>query len=219
MWEGREFFVLTDHKPLYHTLGRLFAPCCTRQQRHLAYVSEFTQDIQHIPGEENVAANSRLRPPQLSCLAPSALPPFLNTKALSAGQTACSAMAALAADQCLHIFRRLLADGHMLLCSTLTGVDHPLLPPEFHRPAVDALHALSHPDVRSSHRLLTLSLHFLVVMASSPQASSPTSCCSPTTWPPEEGSTTFSSCGPTLSWVFCWSQSCCTWTAGSMGVM
>ena len=84
--------------------------------------------------------------PQLSCLAPSDLPPLLDSQALSTVQAACPAMVALAADWHIHVKRRLHAYGHVLLCSTLTVMDCPLLPPEFHHhPAFDAL---SHPGVR-----------------------------------------------------------------------
>ena len=78
--------------------------------------------------------------PQLSCLAPSALLLFLlNTKTFFVAQAACSATAALVADWRFHVEKRLLADGHVLLCSTSTDVDRPLLPPEFSHPAFDTL--------------------------------------------------------------------------------
>jgi len=48
--EGRTFHILTDHKPLVTALHRLSPPWSARQQRHLAYVSEFTSDIRHTPG-------------------------------------------------------------------------------------------------------------------------------------------------------------------------
>ena len=58
---------------------------------------------------------------------------------------------AIEADRHFHVEKSLLADGRMLLCSTSTGMDHPLLPPDFCRPA---FHALSHPGVFGSCRLL-----------------------------------------------------------------
>ena len=155
MLEGREFFVLTDQKPLCQALGNLSAPCSARLQLHLAYISVFTHDIRHIPSEENVAAAALSHYPQLSCLATSALPPFLDTKMLSAAQVACSATVALTADRRFHVVRRLLADGHVLLRSTSTGVDRPLLLPEFRSPAFHSLHALSHPGICGSSPLLT----------------------------------------------------------------
>ena len=155
MLEGRQFFVLTDHKPLCHALQRVSAPWSARQQRHLSYVSEFTQDIRHVPGVDNAAADALSRPPQLSCLAPADMPPFLDVDALSAAQEACPTTAALAVDPRFQVVRRLLSSGRVLMCSTSTGMDRPLLPPSFRRRAFDALHALSHPGVRGSRRLLS----------------------------------------------------------------
>ena len=153
--EGRELFILTDHKPLCHALGRLLVPWSACQQQHLTYISKLTQDIQHVPGKDNVLANALSLPPQLSCLAHANLPHFLNTKALSAAEMLCSARAALASYQCFHVTKRHLASGHVLLFSTSTSVDRPLLLPKFRRLAFDALHTLSHPGVRGFCRLLT----------------------------------------------------------------
>jgi hypothetical protein len=61
--EGRQFTLLTDHKPLVATMSRVTPPQSARQQRHLAFVSEFTTDLRHTPGSENVVANALSRPP------------------------------------------------------------------------------------------------------------------------------------------------------------
>ena len=113
MLEVRQFFVLTDHKPLCHALGRLSAPWSAQQQRHMAYISEFTQDIQHVPVVDNAAVDALSRPPQLSRLAPADEPPFLNTKVLSTAQAVCSTTAALATDPHFQVVKRLLASGHV----------------------------------------------------------------------------------------------------------
>ncbi|MFO0002790.1 MAG: hypothetical protein ACK559_16815, partial [bacterium] len=42
---------------------RVTPPQSARQQRHLAYISEFTTDIRHTPGSENVVADALSRPP------------------------------------------------------------------------------------------------------------------------------------------------------------
>ena len=58
MLEGRKFHVLTDHKPLIHALRRVSAPWSVRQTHYLAYIAEYTLDIRHIPGSENVVADT-----------------------------------------------------------------------------------------------------------------------------------------------------------------
>jgi RNase H-like domain found in reverse transcriptase/Reverse transcriptase (RNA-dependent DNA polymerase) len=60
--EGRQFHVITDHKPLTAALHRVSSPISARQQRHLAFIAEFTGDICHIPGRSNVVADTLSRP-------------------------------------------------------------------------------------------------------------------------------------------------------------
>jgi hypothetical protein len=63
MLEGRRFTVYTDHKPLTHAVARVSDPWTTRQCRHLAYIAEYTSDIQHVAGSANVVADTLSRPP------------------------------------------------------------------------------------------------------------------------------------------------------------
>ena len=66
MLEGRDFTLFTDHKPLTFALFRVSLPWTARQQRHLSYLFEFTSDIVHLPGLQNVVADA------LSCPSPAA---------------------------------------------------------------------------------------------------------------------------------------------------
>jgi hypothetical protein len=52
--EGRAFTVFTDHKPLVGALARTSDPWTARQCRHLAYVAEFTSDVRHVAGQDNL---------------------------------------------------------------------------------------------------------------------------------------------------------------------
>ncbi len=61
--EGRQFRLLTDHKPLVTSLFRTTAPWSARKQRQLYFIAEFTSDIRHTPGQENVMADALSRPP------------------------------------------------------------------------------------------------------------------------------------------------------------
>ena len=62
MLKGRDFLLFTDHKPLTSALFRSSPPWSARQQRHLAYVAEFTSSIVHVPGLENTVADALSRP-------------------------------------------------------------------------------------------------------------------------------------------------------------
>eukprot|EP00794_Sanderia_malayensis_P001258 gene1258-biopygen485 len=59
--EGRLFYILTDHKPLTHALSASANRHSPREIRHLDYISQFTTDIHHIQGKENVVADALSR--------------------------------------------------------------------------------------------------------------------------------------------------------------
>ncbi len=63
MLEGRRFTLYTDHKPLTTAVRRLTEPWTAKQCRQLAYITEFTSDIQYIAGSDNVVADTLSRPP------------------------------------------------------------------------------------------------------------------------------------------------------------
>jgi transposase InsO family protein len=60
--EGRLFHVLTDHKPLTTALHRVSEPWSAKQQRQLSYIAEYTADVRHIAGKENLVADALSRP-------------------------------------------------------------------------------------------------------------------------------------------------------------
>jgi len=70
--EGPVFTLYTDHKPLTYLLGKQADAYSARQQRHLAYVAEYTSDIRQVPGEENVVADALSRSPVVAAVVPPA---------------------------------------------------------------------------------------------------------------------------------------------------
>lgn len=52
MLEGREFQILTDHKPLIYAFGKT-KELSPRNQRTLEFIAQFSTNIVYIPGEEN----------------------------------------------------------------------------------------------------------------------------------------------------------------------
>jgi cleavage and polyadenylation specificity factor subunit 1 len=81
--EGRPFQLHTDHQPLAAAMHRVSPPWSARQQRHLAYISEFTTDIRHLPGKDNVVADALSR----SHIAVALLPQPIDYAAMAAAQS------------------------------------------------------------------------------------------------------------------------------------
>ena len=103
--EGRAFTLYTDHKPLTYLLllAKQADAWSARQQRHLAYVAEYTADNQHVPGVENVVADALSQPPAVSAVVPPASTRLLNWAQLATGQTMCGDLAAICARRPHHL--------------------------------------------------------------------------------------------------------------------
>ena len=61
--EARSFIAYTDHKPLTLAFAKVSDPWSPRQQRHLAYISEFTADVRQVAGRDNNVADAFSRTP------------------------------------------------------------------------------------------------------------------------------------------------------------
>jgi hypothetical protein len=55
--EGRAFQLWTDHKPLVTAISHVSALISPRQQRHLAFISEFNVQLLYLPGWKNVVTD------------------------------------------------------------------------------------------------------------------------------------------------------------------
>jgi len=61
MIEARRFVIYTDHKPLTFAFRQKPEKCTPRQFRHLDFIGQFSTDIRHIAGPENITADTLSR--------------------------------------------------------------------------------------------------------------------------------------------------------------
>jgi cleavage and polyadenylation specificity factor subunit 1 len=180
MLEGRKFAVFTDHKPLTSALKRVSGPWTARQQRHLAYIAEYTSDLRHIAGVANVVADTLSRPPlpekaaataaanKPGCVkappgsqpASAASGPLLAVAAaavdydwLAREQLGCPATQAALSSPSLAI-RTFEVDGVALLCNVSSGAVRPLVAEPCRWAVFLAIHSIAHAGVRASRRML-----------------------------------------------------------------
>lgn len=59
--EGQQFSIYTDHKPLIYAFQQKSDRTSPRQRRHLDFIGQYTTDIRHISGEDNVVADALSR--------------------------------------------------------------------------------------------------------------------------------------------------------------
>ena len=146
--EAREFHVLTDHKPLTHSLKSKPDKHSTRQVCHLDFISQFTSDIRHVAGAGNPVADalSRLEANVVQLTQPS---PLIDFEALAKAQPADDELNKLKSTTSTFKLERLPMPmcSDTLLCDTSTGTPRPYVPERFRHIVINSLHALSHPGV------------------------------------------------------------------------
>jgi cleavage and polyadenylation specificity factor subunit 1 len=181
--EGRQFRLLTDHKPLVTSLFCITLPWSACQQRQLSFIAEFTSDIRHTLGQENVVADALSRPPSAAAQRP---PPGKTTSpalaaedwpeeglvapeqpifaaiadaqpiyfsAMAAAQRSCPEVAEMTNSTTLQITSQAVRD-ETLLGDVSTGVFRPLVPIQHREVVFQSLHTIHHPGVQATRRLI-----------------------------------------------------------------
>uniref|UniRef100_A0A5S6Q3K9 RNA-directed DNA polymerase n=1 Tax=Trichuris muris TaxID=70415 RepID=A0A5S6Q3K9_TRIMR len=151
--EGRQFAILTDHKPLVQAIQRGSGTHNPREVRHLDYITSFTSDVRHIRGNKNLVADA------LSRVSISSVSLILDTamlKSLAEAQVVDEELPDLKNSSKLRITKIDVPDVDITLwCDTANGRIRPYVPQSMRRQIFDALHALSHPSIRGTRRLIS----------------------------------------------------------------
>ena len=151
--EGREFHVLTDHKPLTFCLTSKTERSSPRQIRHLEFIAEFTTDIRHVAGSDNPTADALSR-----LVVDSVYKTIdLDYEALAVAQTTDPDLHQCLNHPCGLRLRQmeLINSKYVLWCDVSTGKPRPFIPTGFRRSAYNLLHNLSHPSGRATRKLIT----------------------------------------------------------------
>ncbi|GFT03092.1 transposon Tf2-9 polyprotein [Trichonephila clavipes] len=150
MLEARDFTVFTDHKPLTYAFRQKSDKCSPRQIRQLDFISQFTTNIVHIPGSDNIAADV------LSRVSAITFPSQIDYDCIAETQQT---------DQELHT---LIASGTSLelkkvtfpnssteiMCDLSTGTARSYIPKQHRQDVFSAMHNLSHPGIHRSVHLM-----------------------------------------------------------------
>ena len=151
--EGRPFRIFTDHRPLIPAFQKATTPLSSRQQRHLARISEFSTDIQHVSGKCNVVADALSRLPSIQAVEPAYSawdwPLFTEEQNKDTDVINLTTSPGNLQVQPVEI------QGSQVLCDISLGYGRPIVPVSFRRRVFDAMHNLSHPSVRSTKRSVT----------------------------------------------------------------
>ena len=154
--EGRTFTIFTDHKPLTSAFHKVTEPWTPRQQRHLSFISEFSTDIRHVSGLDNVVADTLSRPDQPNINAVTESLPAVDLEQLSKDQTEdpeiWASRTAITGLKLTDV--QLPGCRATTLCDISTGNPRPLVPKAWRKRLFDLIHGTSHPSGRATQALL-----------------------------------------------------------------
>ena len=131
--EGRKLIIFTDHKPLVaaFTKAENRSP---RQARHFAFISEFTSQIQHIPGEKNIVADALSRPHTDA----------ISSESLASEQSLDPQISAFLASRSHQTQMQTLPSGSCLLLVNNNAQFKPFVPLQLRKQIFDHFHNLCH---------------------------------------------------------------------------
>ncbi|KAL1448593.1 hypothetical protein WDU94_009822 [Cyamophila willieti] len=149
MVEGRDFKIYTDHKPITFAFQQKPEKCSPRQFRHLDYISQFTTDIRHVPGDQNIVADALSRV--------EACATRLDYNDLATSQINDPELQALLQSDSPVLQLKLVQlpeSNASIFCDVATEFVRPFITEPFRRAAFDVVHQLSHPGSNATAKLL-----------------------------------------------------------------
>lgn len=151
--EGRELIIYTDHKPLTFAFKKTRCEKETpRRIRQLAFISEYTTDIRHITGSDNVVADLLSRVETVSC------PTSINYDELADAQCNDEYVTQFSNNDSNSVQLKKIVmpmSSKPIFCELSSSIVRPYLPKTYRRIAFDAIHKLSHPGIRASRKMVS----------------------------------------------------------------
>lgn len=146
--EGKHLTLFTDHKPLISAFTKTTDRSSPRQERHLAYISQFVDVIKHIAGAQNFLPDLLSRN---VVAAFTAFNPSLSLADLARSQQDDPEILSLLNSECSLKFNYVAIDKSSnlnLLCDYSKDVLRPIIPTSFRKAVFHAVHDLSHPSAK-----------------------------------------------------------------------
>lgn len=149
--EGRECIIQTDHKPLTFAFQQKPEKASPRQLRQLDFIGQFTTDIRHISGKDNIVADtlSRIEEAQFDI-------DYELLAQLQAKDDELLNIIKQPNDSSLQLKQITLPNSDKsIYCDVSTKQARPFIPQPLRKRAFQSLHRLSHPGAKASIKLVT----------------------------------------------------------------
>lgn len=152
MLEARPFTVFTDHKPLCFAFQQSSDKASPRQLRHLDFISQYTTDIQHVKGTENVVADflSRIHAVEKKCI------DYDSIADQQENDTELKRIIEGTSNFSIKLQRLPIPfSSKQLYCQVSKNTARPFIPEESRKLVFEAIHGVSHPGTRATNKLIT----------------------------------------------------------------
>jgi len=146
--EGRNFTIFTDHKPLIYAFNQDPLRSSPRQARHLEFIGQFSTNIQHISGKENITADTLSRVESIH--------EAVNFEQLAKSQKTDEELQEILQGNGALKIKEIPFPGTeiALYCDAESQIPRPFVTRPF-RKIFKSLHGLSHPGIKATVKLIT----------------------------------------------------------------
>lgn len=151
MVEGRNFIIFTDHKPIIYAFKQKPEKCSPRQFRYLDFIGQFSTDIRHVSGTQNIVADALSRIEEIS--------ETLDFEELATSQKNDKELLTFLKEKQnsgLHLKKLFLPETKVpIFCDVSTTTVRPFVTKSFRRSIFKKIHGISHPGINATVKLIT----------------------------------------------------------------
>ena len=144
--DARHFVVKTDHKPLIYAFQQKMEKASPRQLTHLDFISQFTTEIIHLAGSENIVADA------LSRLNAISMPTSISYEELQKAQEEDAELPDIANGSTSLKLQIVHFENSKIYCDISSGIVRPYIPRNLRFNVFSSIHNLSHPSGRATQQ-------------------------------------------------------------------
>ena len=153
--EGVKFTLVTDHKPLISAFYSRSDQLLTRRARQLSFISEFTDDLQHVHGKDNMVADTLSRIEINNILFTQKNLDYAEIARAQRDDVFIQKLLKNSIPTNLKIEEIRLDNCNVpLICDVSTSQLRPIIPVSFKKKVFLKIHNLSHPGMKVTRRLI-----------------------------------------------------------------
>lgn len=151
MLEGTQFVIFTDHRPLTFAFSQNMEKASPRQTRQLDFIGQFSTDLRHISGKNNVVADTLSRVEDI--FSPSPIDYDRLADEQSRDPSLQNLLSGITSLQLKPLKMSLCTKD--IICDVSSNKIRPYVPLSMQKEVFHMLHGLAHPGAKSTRKLIS----------------------------------------------------------------